>query len=270
MKCKWGCVAVVAVCLAASSAWPDSLELKNGSLIKGRYVGGTETEISFQVGSSVQKYNVADIVALKFDSEAPASDMPTRPKNSFSSEPGKVEPAAAKSSAFVIPAGTRISVRTIDGIDSTKNRVGDRFQASLEEPLTADGNLIVAKGADVYGRLEESKTSGTFSGRSQLRLALTGIVVDGQTVPLVTGEYELTGKSRGASTAKRTAGVGAVGAVIGAVAGGAKGAAIGAAAGAGAGAGSEIITKGDQVKVPSETLLEFTLQQDLSIPARGN
>jgi len=36
--------------------------------------------------------------------------------------------------------------------------------------------------------------------------------------------------------------------------------------GAGVGAGSEIITKGDQVKIPSETLLDFTLQQDLSIP----
>jgi len=62
---------------------------------------------------------------------------------------------------------------------------------------------------------------------------------------------ELTGKSRGASTAKRTG----------------KGAAIGAGAGAGVGAGSEIITKGDQVKVPSETLLDFTLQQDVTIPA---
>jgi hypothetical protein len=49
---------------------------------------------------------------------------------------------------------------------------------------------------------------------------------------------------------------------------GGKGAAIGAAAGGGLGAGSEIITKGDQVKVPSETLLDFTLQQDQSLPAR--
>jgi outer membrane lipoprotein SlyB len=93
-------------------------------------------------------------------------------------------------------------------------------------------------------------------------------VVNGQTVPVVTGEYELTGKSRGASTAKRTAGGAVVGSIIGAIAGGGKGAAIGAGVGAGAGAGSEIITKGDQVKVPSETLLDFTLQQEVSIPAR--
>ena len=91
-------------------------------------------------------------------------------------------------------------------------------------------------------------------------------MVNGHTVPLVTGDYELTGKSRGASTAKRTVGGAALGSIIGAIAGGGKGAAIGA--GAGVGAGSEIITKGDQVSVPSETLLDFTFQQDVSIPTR--
>jgi len=158
----------------------------------------------------------------------------------------------------------------IDGVDSTQNHPGDRFQASLQEPLTANSNVVVPKGADVYGRLTESKESGKFSGKSQLLLELTGIVVNGQTVPVVTGEYELTGKSRGASTAKRTVGGAAVGSIIGAIAGGGKGAAIGAGVGGAAGAGSEIITKGDQVKIPSETLLDFTLQQELSIPNAVN
>ena len=169
--------------------------------------------------------------------------------------------------AFVtIPAGTLISVRTMDAIDSTYNVVGDRFQASLEEPLMLEGHVLVAEDALVYGRLTQSKESGTFTGRSHLRLELTGIVVNGKLVPVVTGEYEVTGKSRGASTAKRTVGGAALGAIIGGVADGGQGAAVGAGIGAGAGAGSEIITGGDQVKVPSETLLNFTLQQDVSIP----
>ena len=125
-------------------------------------------------------------------------------------------------SSVTIPAGTRISIRTINVIDSTKNRVGDRFQASLEEPLWVDGNVVVPKGADVYGRLEESKETGTFTGRSELKLELTGIVVHGQTVPLVTGEYEVSGKSKGESTAKRTVGGTAIGSIIGALAGGGK------------------------------------------------
>jgi len=259
---------VIALCLATSTMHADSLQLKNGSLIKGKFMGGTEVEISFMVGSSVQTYTLTDIVLLKFDSDT-TSDMPTRPNGLSSGEAETTESNSAKMPLYVtIPAGTQIPVRTIDGIDSTKNQVGDRFQASLEEPLMVNGNVVVAKDAYVYGRLAESKPSGTFTGRSELRLELTGIVVNGQTVPLVTGEYELSGKSRGASTAKRTVGGAAVGGIIGAIAGGGKGAAIGAGVGAGAGAGSEIFTKGDQVKVPSETLLDFTLQQDVSIPTR--
>ena len=271
MKSKLRYELVIALLLGTSLAWADTLELKNGSLIKGKFIGGTESEISFQVGSSVQKYNLADIVSLKFDSDGAASDQPNLSTSSLPNEPQPTEQAGVKTPAYVtIPAGTRISVRTIDAIDSTQNQVGDRFQASLEEPLRVDGYEIVSRDAGVYGRLTESKESGTFTGRSQLRLELTALVVNGQTVTIVTGDYQLTGKSRGASTAKRTVGGAVVGSIIGAVAGGGEGAAIGAGVGAGAGAGSEIITKGDQVKVPSETLIEFTLQQDVSIPTRRN
>lgn len=259
------------VLLAAMVARADSLELKNGSLINGRFLGGTEQEIRFQVGSSVQNFNRADIVSIKFASDAAVSDTPHGLDRIPFNDSENVEYASRQTSGSVtIPAGTRISVRTIDDIDSTKNRIGDRFEASLEEPLIVDGNIVVAKGAEVYGRLAESRASGTFTGRSQLRLELTGIVVNGQTLPLVTGEYELTGKSRGASTAKRTAGGAAFGSIIGALAGGGEGAAIGAGIGAGVGAGSETVTKGDQVRVPSETLIDFTLMQELSITTHPN
>jgi len=59
---------IIALCLTASMAWADSLELKNGSLINGKFMGGTESAISFQVGSEVRSYNLADITSLKFDS----------------------------------------------------------------------------------------------------------------------------------------------------------------------------------------------------------
>ncbi len=268
MRLKLKCGFLTALTLAASMAWADTLELKNGSLIKGQFLGGTKTEISFQVGSTVQKYNVADIVSLKFDPQGAASAPAPQPQSSLPDDPGTLAHVEVKPAYVTIPAGTQISVRTIDAVDSTYNLVGDRFQASLEEPLTLEGNVVVAKDALVYGRLTQSKESGTFTGRSQLRLELIGIVVNGKMVPVVTGEYEVTGKSRGASTAKRTAGGAALGAIIGAVADGGQGAAIGAGVGAGAGAGSEIITGGDQVKVPSETLLDFTLQEDVSIPTR--
>ena len=253
---------VVVLCLLAPAAWPDSMELRNGSIINGKFVGGTENEIRFQVGSSIQEYKTTDIVLINLDSkDTDADSLKRRPSNERSRSYSNAAPTYV-----TVPAGTRISIRTIDAIDSTKNRVGDRFQATLEESIVLDDNVVVPKGSDVHGRLAESKQSGKFTGRSELKLELTGIVVNGVTIPVVTGEYELTGKSRGASTAKRTVGGAAVGSIIGAIAGGGKGAAIGAGAGAGIGAASEIITKGDQVKIPSETLLDFTLAQDLSIP----
>jgi hypothetical protein len=264
MNAKQICGIIIALTVAAVSAPADSLELKNGSLINGRFMGGTQTGINFQVGSSVQSYDVTDVRSLRFGSEvqgAPSSIPSKQPRAPL--EMGQDE--VAKTSSVTIPAGTQIAVRTIDAIDSTKNHVGYRFQASLEEPLWVDGNIVVPKGADVCGRLDESKQTGTFTGRSELKLALTGIVVNGHTLPLVTGEYQVSGKSKGESTAKRTVGGAAIGSIIGALAGGGKGAAIGAGTGAGVGAGSEVITKGDQVKIPSETLLEFTLQQSVTI-----
>src|SRR5208337_3520759 len=260
MNAKQICRVVVALCVAAAAAArADSLELKNGSLIKGKFMGGTETSISFQVGSSVQSYEIADVRSLRFDSDAQGASPSVPSKQPTVPSAIEKDEVAKTSSSVTISAGTRISVRTIDSIDSTRNRAGYRFQASLEEPLSVDGNVVVPKGADVYGRVEGSKETGTFTGRSELKLELTGIVVHGQTVPLVTGEYEVSGKSKGASTAKRTVGGAAIGSIIGALAGGGKGAAIGAGTGAGVGAASEIITKGDQVKIPSETLLDFTL-----------
>lgn len=277
MKLRYA-ILLLGACLVVSAAMADTLELKNGSLIKGQYVGGTENQISFRVGSSVQNYAVSDVLSLKFDSSAvsipsPSSDPQLMPRASQNDPPPSSTTAntsssydSASSSKVTAPTGTRIVVRTIDEIDSSKNRVGDKFQASLEQPLYVNEMLVAPKGADVYGRLEEAKEAGHIQGKSQLKLTLTGIVINGQTVALSTGDYELAGKSRGANTAKKVGGGAAVGAVIGAIAGGGKGAAIGAGVGAGAGTAVQVMTKGDQVHVPSETLLEFALDQPITLP----
>ena len=266
MNIRQICGMVLALYIAAVAARADTLELRNGSVIKGKFLSGTQTSISFQVGSSVQSFNVADIRSLGFDSDENA-DSPFTSAGHLPLLSVRHESEVDDSSRSVaIPAGTRISIRTIDAIDSTEDRAGYRFEASLEEPLLIDGNVVVPKGSELYGRLDESNESGTFTGRSELKLELTGMVVNGQTVPLVTGEYEVSGPSKGESTAKRTIGGAAIGSIIGALAGGGKGAAIGAGAGAGVGAASETITRGDQVRIPSETILEFTLEQSVVVP----
>ncbi len=265
----------------------DTLELKNGSVIKGSYVGGSDTTISFRVGSSVQQYALADITSLKFDDREPAAPVrsPGFAERSPENAPATYAPsqapgssAATSSSApadsiaratlqsVVVPSGTRVTIRTIDGVDSDKNHPGDKFLASLEQPLIVNDFTLAPKGASVYGRLQQVQAAGQLTGKSQLRLALTGIVINGQTYPISSGDYEVSGKSRGANTATKVGGGAALGAVIGALAGGGKGAAIGAGVGAGAGTAVQVVTKGDQVHVPSETLLEFTIDQPVSLP----
>lgn len=269
--------------LLVAPAWGDSLELSNGSLIKGKYLGGTETTITFQVGSAEQRYPVADVVSITFDaaSRAAASGSVSRPATASGATrlaPRPVQPAGpapralqtapavARANTVNVPTGTRIMIRTVDAIDSDRNQVGDKFQATLEQPLIVDDVTVAPKGTDVYGHLTQAAEAGRIQGRSQLKLELTGIVVNGQTVPLVTGDYSVTGSSRGATTAKRVGGGAAVGALIGAIAGGGKGAAIGAGVGAGAGTAVQVMSKGEQIHVPSETLIEFTLQQDVRVP----
>jgi hypothetical protein len=171
--------------------------------------------------------------------------------------------------AVTIPAGQAMLVRMIDGVDSAKNHVGDIFHASLETDLVIGGSVVARKGTDVYGRLSNAKEAGHMSGSSELQLELTRMVVNGQDYPVVSSDYTLKGKGRGANTAEKVGGGAAVGAIIGAIAGGGKGAAIGAGVGSAAGAGTQVFTRGQQVKVPSETLLEFRLQQPVTITALG-
>jgi len=168
---------------------------------------------------------------------------------------------------MTIPAGQSLLVRMIDGVDSSKNHVGDVFHASLETDLTIGNTVVARKGADVYGRLAEAKEAGHMSGSSELQLELSRIVIDGKDYPVVSSDYSLKGKGRGSDTAKKVGGGAVAGAIIGAIAGGGKGAAIGAGVGSAAGAGVQVLTKGQQVKVPSETLLEFRLQQPITVAA---
>jgi hypothetical protein len=181
--------------------------------------------------------------------------------------PATAASAAAQSSKKItVPAGTRILIRMIDSIDSTKQKSGDRFTASLETNLVVDNIVVAPRGTTVYGRLASASSAGRMSGSSELTLELTDIVIRGTAYPLLTSTYEVKGKGEGGNTTKKILGGAGLGALIGGIAGGGKGAGIGALAGAGAGTAVAASKKGQQLTIPSETLLEFRLQQPGSLP----
>ena len=165
-----------------------------------------------------------------------------------------------------VPAGTRLLVRTVDAIDSSKQRTGQRFTGSLETDLRADDVLVAPRGTPVHGRLVTAQAAGRMAGGAELTLELTDIVINGVANPIVTMSYEVRSTGQGGQTATRIGGGAGLGALIGGIAGGGKGAGIGAAVGAAGGTAASAASGGQQISVPSESLLEFRLEKAVSLP----
>jgi hypothetical protein len=184
----------------------------------------------------------------------------------FHGNDAAMNPGAQSKNTIAVPAGTRILVRMVDSIDSSKQKTGYRFTATLETNLQVQNTVIAPRGTTLYGRLAQASSAGKMSGSSELSLELTDIVIKGTAYPLLTSTYDVKGKGEGSNTAKKVVGGAGLGALIGGLAGGGKGAGIGALAGAGAGTVASAAKKGQQLQIPSETLLEFRLQQPASLP----
>jgi hypothetical protein len=174
--------------------------------------------------------------------------------------------SAQSSKRVTVAAGTPILVRMVDSVDSSKQKAGYRFTATLEANLQAYDVTVAPRGTTLYGVLSQASSSGKFKGSSQLTLELTSILINGTAYPIMTSEYEVKGKGEGGNTAKKVVGGAGLGALIGGIAGGGKGAGIGALAGAGAGTAVAATKKGEQVSVPSESLLEFRLAHPTELP----
>lgn len=198
---------------------------------------------------------------------APAAQAASTPTPAASA-PAAVAPEPApvrQAEQITIPAGTTITVRMIDGIDSSQNRAGEEFSATVDAPVVVDDRVIIRRGADARVRLRLAASAGRMTGRSELEVELVGLAAGNQTYAVETAVVEKTGASRGKRTAATVGGGAALGGLIGAIAGKGKGAAIGAAVGAGAGTAVQAATKGEQVQIPPETKLDFVLKAPLTV-----
>lgn len=185
------------------------------------------------------------------------------PNNVPAEASAPVPPPAPK--RLIIDQGTQLTIRLIDPVDSEKNQTGDTFRGTLNAPLTSDGEVAVPAGVELTGHLVEVKSAGKFAGQSSVVMQLDSLKSGGKSYDLQTDQYKKTGSSRGKNTAEKVGGGAVLGGIIGAIAGGGKGAAIGAAAGAGVGGGVQAASKSQQIKLPSETVLNFTLQAPVTV-----
>ena len=260
--------------LLACTAFADTLVLKSGRSVEGTYLGGDSRQVRIAVGERVETYSVSELSEVRFGSAeaqpaAQPEDTPRlrRRERVEIMRPAKETPAAKTTTAkpATIPEGSNIVIRMIDDVDSDRDKLGQTYRAAIDEAVVVDGETVIVRGADVTVRLIDDKESGKLSGRTELTLDLDSIVVGGQKIDVHTQSVTTASESRTKETGKVVGGGAALGAIIGAIAGGGKGAAIGAVTGAGAGAAVQIMTKGQKVRIPSESRLTFSLQQALKL-----
>ena len=223
----------------------DIITLRDGTVINGMLLGADQREVRVLVGDQAQTLAAANVVSIVYG-ETPIATPAGESRGDTAGIP--------------IPAGTTITVLTIDSINSESADLGQTFLASLAEPIIVDGQTLVSQNDDAVLRLIETKKAGRFRGNAELSLVLVSVGTGEHLRNVQTAEATVEGDGKGSGTATKVGVGAAVGAALGGIFGGGKGAATGAAAGAGAGAGVAAMTKGPNVFVDSETRLTFIIQ----------
>jgi hypothetical protein len=220
------------------------------------------------------------VACSKKSEDNPESPQPAAPDSSAQATPPAAAPAAQPAPApappappppkpkpkpVVIPAGTVLTVRLQQALGSKTSNVGDRFDATLAEPVVVGGKAVAPAGSSASGTVTEAHPAGRFKGAATLGVALSGLTIAGHTYQIATVPASQTSTGKGKRTAGMVGGGAGGGALIGGLAGGGKGAAIGALVGAGAGTAGAAFTGNRDITLPAESAVGFQMTQALTL-----
>ena len=247
--------AAMSLCVVslAASASADTLVMRNGTRVQGTVVSLAARTITFRHANGVsRRYSTNEVEALEF----------------LSAE--RPNPRAASSRRLEAPAGTELVVRTVETIDSRNAGANQTFSALVEQQITdASGRVIIPEGSSAQLMIRQMSSGGT-AGSPEMVLDVQSITIAGRRYLVSTTDVTLdsdTGIGRNRRTAEAVGGGAALGGIIGAIAGGGKGAAIGVLVGGAGGAGAQVLTRGRDVQVPSESVLKFRLDRPVMLQA---
>jgi hypothetical protein len=166
---------------------------------------------------------------------------------------------------ITVPAGKEIPVRITQALDSQYTQPNASFSGVVTHEVVENGFVVIPAGSAVTGVVVDARDATHFKGHSLLSIELTGVRRHGTLRQISTDPYTVEGTNRGTNSAEKIGGGAAIGAVLGGIFGGGRGAAIGAAAGGGGGAVLQGATRGQQVSIPSESVIRFHLRAPFTV-----
>ena len=253
--------------------------LRDGTTLTGMVTDTSSAEITLAGDdNTTHAVPMTQVKSVQYDDAAPTQTpaTATQPASKARVQSDAVHenhyhPSHAEihTKTFELPAGTQVSVRSEETIDSATAVEGQTYAAEITDDVhDANGDVVIPHGSNAQILIRSASKGGRFRGASDLVLDLQSVSVEGKQYSISTSDVRQQGKEGlGANkrTAEYTGGAAALGAIIGAIAGGGKGAAIGAGAGAGGGALTQVLTKGSSIRVPAETVLTFQLDKPVRI-----
>jgi hypothetical protein len=238
-----GIFGAILIALTASVAIADSLELADGTLLEGKFVGASNSIIMFETGDSIEAYPESQVVGIYLSGGVATAEA--------------MAAAPAASSSTVVPAGTRLVIRMSDSVDTQRHKAGHKFRGQLEGALVVGGVTVAPRGTILYGILLESSQSGRAAGSSSMTMEFRDIMINDQLFPISTEALAAQTSNEAGKTVGRTARAAAIGGLVDGSSG--------AKTGAKVGLGASILTGGSSINVPAGTLLETTLRMPLDL-----
>jgi outer membrane murein-binding lipoprotein Lpp len=176
--------------------------------------------------------------------------------------PASGQRSTTTSQAGVVPMGTELDVRLEQSLNSDTAQVEDRFEATTVVDLRENNRVVIPAGSRVRGVVTAVKNAGRVERKGELQLSFDQITVNGRNLPIrgtVTQALEAGGYR---DDAEKIGAGAAVGAILGGILGGVKGAITGILIGGG---GVVAATEGEDVNLPSGTILRMRLDQDVNV-----
>jgi len=248
------------VSLAAISS-ADTLIMRDGTRVEGTLVGFAARTVTFRDADGVSR-----IDALEFLSADRANTRGTSGRSLESSDRANARAGSGRN--LEAPAGTELVVRTVEMIDSRNTSADQTFAAVVEQDVTNASDRVIIPERSKAQLIVRQMSSGGATGSPEMVLDIHSITVDGRRYLVSTSDLTLdgdTGIGKNKRTSEAIGGGAALGTIIGAIAGGGKGAAIGVLIGAAGGAGAQVLTRGREVRVPTETVLRFRLDRPVTL-----